>query len=394
MTFRFDMDMETLRRKLSKRLDRLRVRVEHTDSHTLLLHGVPAQRNVFNKSHTNVLIKRVRGHPSFVAFVDEDLEYRGSDPQLARTFSAAYRRDGWRVLSFQSGVEMTAEGVVERAMEVLSATPAPAQSYPPHNENIAERKGLLSSLGRNLTHLVSDGLGQSTVGREYEIEDVASCVISSGEMRLPIVVGPSGVGKSNLVHAVARKLHVVSSATEVIVLDLATVFAGTLLEAERSNCLTALIKESAERENAIVAFEHIDLAISEVRYGARLLAHAVEEGARFIGTTLPAFLPKLHEPPLERHLSAVYLFELGWEESLTVLQLGKQAIAEHHGIDVDENCLHTCLSVSQTLPGCFPAKALTLLDSAASRAVLAGTRVVGPEDIYFASSRLQAIQDS
>jgi hypothetical protein len=44
------------------------------------------------------MVKRPQRGMPYVLCVDEDLEFRGSDPQLLRAFAGAVRQEGWRIL--------------------------------------------------------------------------------------------------------------------------------------------------------------------------------------------------------------------------------------------------------------------------------------------------------
>ena len=89
---------------LKAQLNHFKVRIDSPDEDTLLLRNVPADERCFNKARTSVLVKRPRAGLPFLVCVDEDLEYVGSDRELARAFSAGDRQQGWLVVTAGSGV--------------------------------------------------------------------------------------------------------------------------------------------------------------------------------------------------------------------------------------------------------------------------------------------------
>jgi hypothetical protein len=64
----------------------------------------------------------------------------------------------------------------------------------------------------------------------------------------------------------------------------------------------------------------------------------------------------------------------------------REPIAAHHHLDIDPSCVRGCVQSAAELPGHFPAKAIDLLDAAASRAAVSGATVLGMDDIYNAAS--------
>lgn len=388
--------MLTIREDLAKRLKNLRVDIDTLDNNTFLMRNVPVHEQCFSKTRTNILLKRTREGLPFIVFVDEDLQYTGGDPAFARAFIGAHKREGWRVLFFDPAGENRAQPVIEHALAALGVDgQAPRLTRPPASGPEDGPTTLLTVFGENLSQRTRDGDAADTVGRAADVEDVASTVLRYTETRMPIIVGPSGVGKTNLIKGgIARRLLERRPAITVIHLDLADVFAGTLLETDRSNLCQALLKEAAEDEHLVVALEHVDLVLSSVAGGAFLLAKALDArpGVRLIGTTLPKNRP-LFQAPLVRRLHRVMMTELDEHDTLSAVLQALPHLAAHHQVDIDQNCAAVSMAAARTIPGCLPGKAIALLDAAAARAALAGTRVVGPDDVYFAAGRCANVDD-
>ena len=84
-------------RKVKNVLESNGIDIKIVDSTTVLLEAVPVG-NDFSKSKSNILFRRLRMRADTIIFVDADLEYRGSDEQVARAFSGFCRRD-WRCIT-------------------------------------------------------------------------------------------------------------------------------------------------------------------------------------------------------------------------------------------------------------------------------------------------------
>ena len=69
-------------------------------------------------------------------------------------------------------------------------------------------------------------------------------------------------------------------------------------------------------------------------------------------------------------------------------------LAQHHRLEIDEQCVRGAVQLSEPLPGWFPAKAIMLMDAAASRAAVAGAKVLALDDLYTAASRCAALEES
>jgi len=139
----------------------------------------------------------------------------------------------------------------------------------------------------------------------------------------------------------------------------------------------------------VCAVENVQLVWC-IPYGAALLVEALDAGARLLGTALLPNAPRFASTPLSRRVHIVELGELSPHETLEVLRAVAEPLALHHRLRIDESCLAACVQASRPLPGCFPAKAVTVLDAAAARAALAGSAGIGPDDIYAAIGRVEA----
>jgi ATP-dependent Clp protease ATP-binding subunit ClpA len=380
--------MLELEHSLAKRLAALQVRIHVPDEDTAIFRHVPVHRRFFNKEATNVLIKRnTKGLP-FLVCVDEDLEYLGSDKSLARVFASASQQSGWRMLHFIHMASNEFQTAVEDTLIALGTNgQEPSLPIPSPCEPVADDRTLLSVFGSNLTNAARQQ-EYLTIDREDEIDEIISCLRRWSQTRLIVVAGESGVGKSNLLQAVAKRSLSRYPEWNVISLDLAIFLAGAFFEAEQERLLSQLLDQAAAIPRTVVALEHIELATS-LPHGPLMLSGFLDKGYPLVGTILPIYLPKLHQECLIRRLQVIQLAELAADQTLQVVLALRPRVSTHHRIDIDESCVSACVRAAHMLPGYFPAKAIALLDAAASRSSLTGATVLSADEIYAAADRLR-----
>jgi len=373
--------------ELEEKLKQLRVRVDVPDGDTVLLRNVPANDRFFNKSRTNILIKRPRAGMPYLICVDEDLDYTGIDSALARAFVAGQKQQGWRVLFVGHRLQSDIRELIEEALDALGFDGRePELRLPATTDEAAISGKILGSFARAVS---IDAADEPTIGRTERIEDVVSSLLQ-WQVRLPLIVAESGVGKTNLIHAVARRLKLCRP-WRVLSVDLSAVMAGTLFDSERESLLTALLNDVKDQPETVVVLEHLEMGIVGVPRGHLLLAQALDRGARLIGTTLPGYLAKFAIEPLTRRLQITELLETSLSETAEVLAALRDRIACHHQIAIDEALLAQVIETGIPLTGHFPAKAISLLDAAAGRAVLAGEEGLSMFDVHAAADRFREI---
>lgn len=372
---------------LAERLTECMVRIDVRDTNTAILWEVPTNERCFSKPKSNLLVKRPAQGLQYLICVDEDLEYTGSDPALLKAFASGQRRAGWRTI-FTSDSSAGFQSAVENALRVLGFDGAEPKLIPGNTAMISSESGLLGAFGRDL----SGWDNHLSVGFSEYIDEATSALLRWGDPRLVLLVGPSGIGKTFLLRGVSHKLKEREPERKMVAIDTASLFGGTLFQSDRENLLSAILKEALKFPLTTLAFEACELIRSETAYGPQMLARALESGVRFAGTTLPSYLHLLQASCLRRWLHIVPVSELSCEETLSVLRRLSESIADHHSIEIDEGCLRSCVRAADDLPGCFPSKAIDLLVSAAARAEVAGSDILGQDDILVAVRHCQITQ--
>jgi len=371
----------TLDTALEAKLKRMRLHVDAPDPDTLALKRVPANEHCFNKVRTNVLIKRATEGMPCVVCVDEDLEYRGADPALAHAFAAGATQQGWRVLTFGGELHGDLTAALEFALGMLGADEEPARvpTAPVH-----AKRGLLTAWAANLSDAVAADPAGATLFRDEEVEQTACCALS-WEGRLPLVVGNSGTGKTNLLHGVARLLA--GRKQKVLSVNMGAIMAGTLFESEREALLLALLREARD-SGVVLSLEQAEWALIGLPRGPVLLREALDQGTRLIATARADHEQRFAPHPLGSRLDVVPLRELCASDTRRVLEQLRPAIAAHHHVEIDAEVEHAAMERSLTMEGSLPGKAVRLLDLAAARASLTGSPKVTLLDLFVTASRM------
>jgi ATP-dependent Clp protease ATP-binding subunit ClpA len=369
--------MASLKPALRKRLRGLRVRIDAADGDSVLLRGVPADPLVFNKPCTNLLITRPGPGLPFLVCVDEDLAYQGGDAGVARAFAMAVRRQGWRVI-LPGRKQQDLERTLDSALQMLGQEAAGREAR--------AHAAVLPAWASDLTELTRAGKGPFTTGRTEEIEHISACLLRR-EACLPLVAGPSGVGKTNLLHAVTRSLLRLRPAWRVLRVDLGTFMAGMLLESERENALVALLRDAAGMPGVVLALEQLEWAFAGAPHGSALLKAALERGVKVVGTTSLPGRDRILAEPVVAWIECIDLGEPPPETAVQILHELRETLAAHHRVEIDPALIPQVVDRSLSLAGCLPAKAIALLDGAAAQAAVTGGRSVTLFDVYLVASR-------
>lgn len=378
---------------LATQLAQKRVHVETPDDDTLILRGVPISGEGFNKPRTNLLVKRPgRGMP-FVACVDADLAYQGNNRRIGRLLAGSVEKQGWRPLYLplqHRGARAALcdmQPVLESALSVVGF--AGRKPSPPLEQEKPESAppSLLAEFGADLTAEVAGGGAEPTVGRERELEDATACLLRWGQARSPALVGGSGVGKTNLLYAIARRLSECRPDLRLIRVDVVALLHGTLFEAERERLFRKCLEEARAAPNGVLALEQAAL-VAEQGWMQGLIAEALDAGGRMVLTMLPQHQQAFSAEQLNRRLDFIRLAEPHPALSVRMLAALRPTISAHHRVEILESCLGLCVREASSLPGLLPAKAIKLLDAAAAHAALGGAHVLGPDDILSTGARL------
>jgi ATP-dependent Clp protease ATP-binding subunit ClpC len=267
----------------------------------------------------------------------------------------------------------------------------------------AKRYPLLTRLGTNLTLAAATGELDRVVRRDAEVERVID-VLCKRQANNPCLVGPSGVGKTRIVHGVAQCFAhldgVLGPAPRIVVeLSAGALVSGTGVRGGLAQRMQALCREVDQSEGRVVLFfdelhqlflgdggeelaSEFKLAISHGRLPC-IGATTREEYARAIEP----------DPALARRFSLVEIDEPSREDAFLILESLAPKFEAHHSVRYDEAALALGIAWSvQYLPGrALPDKAIAILDLAGARARRRGQSEVRPEQVAEVVSELSQV---
>ena len=264
---------------------------------------------------------------------------------------------------------------------------------------------VLDNFGTDLTQAAADGLLDPVIGRQKEIERVAQ-ILSRRKKNNPILIGQPGVGKSAIVEGLAQRIvqHRVSHLLwnkRVIVLDMASVVAGTKYRGQFEERMRSIILELQKNPDIIVFIDEIHTlvgagAAAGSMDAANMLKPALSRGEfQCIGATTTDEFRKTIEKDgaLDRRFQKVMIEQTTKEETLQILQNLKERYEEHHNITYTPEALAACVLLTDryVTERSFPDKAIDAMDEAGSRMHIQEVPV--PDEISQLEAHLEELQE-
>lgn len=310
--------------------------------------------------------------------VFEQLSMKSTNPNAGMGFDGDEEEDE-EEMNMSRSQHNTGNGPASSAQ---TATKKPSNDTP-----------VLDNFGMDMTLAAEEGKLDPVVGREREIERLAQ-ILSRRKKNNPVLIGEPGVGKSAIVEGLAlritqKKVSRILFDKRVVMLDMASVVAGTKYRGQFEERIRSIINELQKNPNVILFIDEIHTivgagAAAGSMDAANMLKPALARGEiQCIGaTTLDEYRKNIEKDgALERRFQKVIVEPTTAEETLQILKNIKEKYEDHHNVRYTDEALEACVKLSDRYitDRNFPDKAIDALDEAGSRVHLTNINV--PKDI-------------
>ncbi len=244
------------------------------------------------------------------------------------------------------------------------------------------KKKHLDTYGTNLTDRAKNNLVDKIIGRDQEIDRVVQ-ILNRRAKNNPILIGEPGVGKTAIAEGLAVRIveHQVPAKltdTEVYLLDLTAIVAGTQFRGQFEGRMKAIIKEAQDFGNIILVIDEVHniMGAGEVHGGvmnaANILKPALAKGEiQLIGaTTLDEYRKHIEkDAALERRFQPVIVDEPTIEESIEILEGIKGYYEDYHEVSISHEVIEAAVKLSERYitERYLPDKAIDVIDEAGSK---------------------------
>jgi ATP-dependent Clp protease ATP-binding subunit ClpC len=264
---------------------------------------------------------------------------------------------------------------------------------------------VLDTYSRDLTKMAEEGRLDPIVGREKEIERVSQ-ILSRRKKNNPILIGEPGVGKSSIAEGLAlrivqRKVSRLLFNKRVVMLDLASMVAGTKYRGQFEERIKALMAEMEKEPDVILFIDEIHTIIgaggaSGSLDASNMLKPALARGEiQIIGaTTLDEYRKHIEKDgALERRFQKVQVEPATGEETIQILNNIKERYEHHHNVSYTEDAIKACVDLTERyLSDRFlPDKAIDALDEVGARVHISNINV--PKEITDIEKKIIEIKD-
>ena len=278
-------------------------------------------------------------------------------------------------------------------------------SYSSKKTDSKSKTPVLDTYSRDLTKMAEESKLDPIVGREKEIERVSQ-ILARRKKNNPILIGEPGVGKSSVAEGLAlriiqRKVSRVLFNKRVVMLDLASMVAGTKYRGQFEERIKALMAEMEKNPDVILFIDEIHTMIgaggaSGSMDASNMFKPALARGEiQIIGaTTLDEYRKHIEKDgALERRFQKVTIEAASPEESMEILNNIKDKYESHHNVRYTDEAIKACVDLtSRYMTDRFlPDKAIDALDEAGSRVHI--SNIVVPKEITDIEKKISEIKD-
>ncbi|MBU3189179.1 ATP-dependent Clp protease ATP-binding subunit [Clostridium bowmanii] len=293
---------------------------------------------------------------------------------------------------------------IETSKKTLEAPEEKSRKNP-----FKKKRKHLDTYGINLTNKAKQNGVDKVVGRNKEIDRVVQ-ILNRRTKNNPILIGEAGVGKTAIaeglaVRIVEKQVPEKLFNTEVYLLDLTAVVAGTQFRGQFEGRMKSIIEEAKESGNIILVIDEVHniMGAGEVQGGAmnaaNILKPALAKGEiQVIGvTTLEEYRKYIEkDAALERRFQPVVVEEPSVGETIEILKGIRGYYEEYHKVKISDEIIEEAVNLSERYitDRFLPDKAIDVIDEAGSRANLKNKGLVELVGLKEESEKIQTNKDN
>lgn len=272
--------------------------------------------------------------------------------------------------------------------------------------NVKSKTPVLDNFGRDLTRAAEENRLDPIVGRNKELERVAQ-ILSRRKKNNPILIGEPGVGKSAIAEGLAlrivqRKVSRALFNKRIVMLDLASVVAGTKYRGQFEERIKSILNELEKNPEIILFIDEIHTIVGAGNANGSLdasnmLKPALARGElQCIGaTTLDEYRQYIEKDgALERRFQKVLVEPTSPQETIEILNNIKDKYEDHHLVKYEPEAIEACVKLTERYLSdrCLPDKAIDAMDEAGSRVHISNMTV--PSEIIDYENRLEELREA
>ncbi len=282
----------------------------------------------------------------------------------------------------------------------------------PKSKIFGKKKKYLNTYGTNLTEKAKNFQVDRVIGRNREIDRVIQ-ILNRRTKNNPILIGEPGVGKTAIAEGLAVRIaegQVPAKLldSEIYLLDLTAVVAGTQFRGQFESRMKSIIDEARDFGNVILVIDEVHniIGAGDAQGGAmnaaNILKPALARGEiQVIGaTTLEEYRKHIEkDSALERRFQPVIVDEPTIEDSIEILKGIRMYYEQYHGVIINDDVIEAAVNLSERYitDRYLPDKAIDVIDEAGSRANLKNQGLVElkalSEELVQLQARMQEAAD-